>query len=360
MLQFPKRGVRVDIITDISVWEKLEKTEEPIIMYGTGNGADKVMDILESRKIPLSGVTASSSFVRNRTFRSFPVMPLSFFEETLGNFVVIVTFGTSIPEVMENIYNIAQKHRVLVPCVPVIGTRVFDKDFACENSEKIEKAFNLLADDFSKEIYKGYVNFLYGGELDTLKKITTSESEAFENILNLSENETYIDIGAYRGDTVDTFLKHSGGTYNEIICAEPDSKTYKKLTEHCKNLENFKAVNAAVTDTDGVVGFSNVHGRQSSVGGDKPTNSVSLNTLCKNSEPSYIKIDSEGCEYAILNGGKEILTKFTPKLNVAAYHRSEDVFELPILINSINPSYKIHLRHHPYIPAWDTILYCTL
>ncbi len=349
----------MDIITDISVWEKLEKTEEPIIMYGTGNGADKVMDILESRKITLSGVTASSSFVRNRTFRGFPVMPLSFFEETLGKFTVIVTFGTSIPEVMENIYNIAKKHRVLVPCVPVIGTRVFDKDFAWENSEKIKKAFNILADDFSKEIYKGYVNFLYGGELDSLKKITTPESEAFENILNLSGSETYIDIGAYRGDTVDAFLKYSGGTYNGIICAEPDSKTFRKLTEHCKNLEKFKALNAAVTDTDGVVGFSNVHGRQSSIGGDKPTDSVSLNTLCKNAEPSYVKIDSEGCEYAILNGGRDILVKFAPKLNIAAYHKSEDVFELPILINSINPSYKIHLRHHPYIPAWDTLLYCT-
>ncbi len=358
MLQFPKRGVKVDIITDMSVWEKLEKTEEPIIMYGTGNGADKVMDILESRKISLSGITASSSFVRNRTFRGFPVMPLSFFEETLGNFTVIITFGTQVPEVMENIYNIAKKHRVLVPCVPVIGTDVFDNDFLLANREKIELAYNLMCDDFSKEIYKGYVNFLYGGELDTLKAITTPESEAFEKILKLEENETYIDIGAYRGDTVDTFLKYSGGTYNEIICAEPDSKTYQKLTEHCKNLKKFKAINAAVTDTDGVVGFSNAHGRQSSVGGDKPTNSVSLNSLCENAEPSYIKIDSEGCEYDILKGGSDILVKFAPKLNVAAYHKSEDVFELPILINSINPFYKIHLRHHPYIPAWDTLLYC--
>ncbi len=360
MVQFPKRGVRVDIITDISVWEKLEKTEEPIIMYGTGNGADKVMDILESRNIPLSGITASSSFVRKRTFRGFPVMPITYFEETLGNFTVIVTFGTQVPEVMENIYNIAKKHRLLVPCVPVIGTRVFDEKFACENKEKIQQAYNLLADDFSKEIYKGYVNFLYGGELDTLKTITTPESEAFEKILNLSENETYIDIGAYRGDTVDTFLKYCGGTYNEIICAEPDSKTFGKLTEHCKNLKSFKALNAAVTDTDGVVGFSNLHGRQSSVGGDKPTNSVTLNTLCASSAPSYIKIDSEGCEYEILSHGSDILVKNSPKLNVAAYHKSEDVFELPILINSINPRYKIHLRHHPYIPAWDTILYCTL
>ncbi len=350
----------MDIITDMSVWEKLEKTEEPIIMYGTGNGADKVMDILESRKIPLSGVTASSNFVRNRTFRGFPVMPLSYFEEALHKFTVIITFGTSIPEVMENIYNISKKHRVLVPCVPVIGTRVFDDSFLNENREKINFAYNLFADGFSKEIYKGYMNFLYGGELNTLKAITTPENEAFENILNLSGNETYIDIGAYRGDTVDTFINYCGGSYKEIICAEPDTKTYLKLINHCENLNNFKAFNAAVTDTDGVVGFSNLHGRQSSVGGDKLTNSVSLDTLCENTEPSYIKIDSEGCEYDILSGGRDILEKFSPKLNVAAYHKSEDVFELAILLNSINPRYKIHLRHHPYIPAWDTLLYCTL
>lgn len=359
MLQFPKRGVKVEVITDVSVWEKLSNTKEPIIMYGTGNGADKVMDILEKRKIPLHGITASSTFVRNRTFRGFPVMPISFFEETLEDFTVIVAFGTSIPSVMDNIYEVSKKHRVLIPCVPVIGTRTFDEAFLSENREKINFAYKLFADDFSKEIYKGYVNFLYGGELDTLSAITTPESEAFEKILILGDEETYIDIGAYRGDTVDTFRKYSGDSYKAIICAEPDSKTYAKLTEHCKNLNNFKAFNAAVTDADGVVGFSSLHGRQSAVGGENLTDSVSLATLCENVEPTYIKIDSEGCEYSILNGGRSILEKFSPKLNVAAYHRSEDVFELAILINSINPDYKIHLRHHPYIPAWDTLLYCT-
>ena len=34
-------------IDDLSVWEKLQETTEPIIMYGTGNGADKVVDIFE-------------------------------------------------------------------------------------------------------------------------------------------------------------------------------------------------------------------------------------------------------------------------------------------------------------------------
>ena len=349
----------MDIITDTSVWEKLEKTTDPIVMYGTGNGADKVMDILEKRNITLSGVTASSTFVRNRTFRGFQVMPLTHFEEEFGTFTIIITFGTQIPEVMENIYEIAKRHRVLVPCVPVIGTRTFDRDFVNENLEKINTAYELMADDFSKRIYKGYVNFLYGGELDNLKAITTPESEAFLNILKLQKDESYVDIGAYRGDTVDTFLEYTEGSYSHIICAEPDTKTYRKLTEHCKNLDNFKALNAAVTNIDGVVGFADVHGRQSAIGGDNPTPSVSLKTLCEGTQPTYIKIDSEGCEYDILDGGREILARFASKLNVAAYHKSEDVFELPILLNTINPDYKIHLRHHPYIPAWDTILYCT-
>ena len=55
---------------------------------------------------------------------------------------------------------------------------------------------------------------------------------------------------------------------------------------------------------------------------------------------------------------KNTLKSFKPKLNFSAYHRFEDIFKLPLLINELNPEYKIYLRHHPYIPAWDTNIYC--
>ena len=35
----------------LSGWEKLQNTTEPVIMYGTGNGADKVMDEFQKRNI---------------------------------------------------------------------------------------------------------------------------------------------------------------------------------------------------------------------------------------------------------------------------------------------------------------------
>lgn len=341
-----------------SVWEKLKTTTEPIIMYGTGNGADKVLDVFEEKDIKISGVTASSAFVRSRVFRGFQVMPLSYFEEAYDSFTVIVTFGTSIPEVMENIYKIAEKHTVLVPVVPVIGTEVFDDSFLKAHSDEINTAYSLLADDFSRKIFEGYVNFIYGGELSLLKQITTTEDEAFAKILKLGANESYIDIGAYRGDTVDAFLRYTDGSYESIVCAEPDTKTFNKLMAHCDSLKNFKAYNVAVADIDGEIGFNNVHGRQSAIGGSTPTPCMSLASLCEGIKPTYVKIDSEGCENEILSAGQEILKAYKPKLNIAAYHKCSDIFSLPMLIHKANPDYKIHLRHHPYIPAWDTLFYC--
>ncbi len=345
-------------IDNLSVWEKLQETQEPIIMYGTGNGADKVIDIFENLNIQLSGITASSGFVRDRSFRGFPVKPLEYFEEKYEKFTAVITFGTSIPNVMNSIFNISKKHRVLVPCVPVIGTEIFDRNFLNAHKKEINLAHSLLADDFSRKIFEGYVNFQFGGRIELLKEIETPEYEIFEKVLTFSESETFVDIGAYRGDTVEKFIEQTKGQYNKIIAAEPDYKTYQKLNKNCENLKNFTAVNAAITDFDGKIGFSSLAGRQSVVGGENMIKSLSLVTLCRESKPTFIKIDSEGCELEILSGGEEILKEFKPKLNVAAYHKSEDIFKLPILIHAINPEYKIHLRHHPYIPAWDTLFYC--
>ena len=53
-------------MTDI--WTKLKTEKKPILLYGTGNGADKILDECEKTGIKISGVFASSGFVRERYF----------------------------------------------------------------------------------------------------------------------------------------------------------------------------------------------------------------------------------------------------------------------------------------------------
>ena len=91
----------------------------------------------------------------------------------------------------------------------------------------------------------------------------------------------------------------------------------------------------------------------------KAIQSVTVDELYKKyGNFTYLNIDVEGAEKEMLQGAVKSLQQYKPKLCMAAYHRSEDIFSLVNQINEINGDYKIYLRHHPHISFWDTNLYC--
>ena len=106
----------------LSSWEKIKQSGREVVVYGMGNGADKVLDEFARLDIKVRGVTASDSFVRGQSFRGFTVQKLSEFN---GDFIIAVAFASCIPEVMEHIYSLCDKYRVLVPVVPVCGGENF-------------------------------------------------------------------------------------------------------------------------------------------------------------------------------------------------------------------------------------------
>ena len=48
-----------------SLWKYLEKSRKPVVLYGMGDGADKIIKVLESRGIEYRGVFATDGFVRD-------------------------------------------------------------------------------------------------------------------------------------------------------------------------------------------------------------------------------------------------------------------------------------------------------
>ena len=338
-----------------SSWEKIMESGKSVVVYGMGNGADKVIDEFNRLGIPVKGVTASDDFVRGQQFRGFTVKKLSDFD---GDFIIAVAFASCIPEVMNHIYSLCGKYRVIVPCVPVFGDEIFNRKFVSEHENELKAAYELFEDE-SKEIFAGCVDFLFGGELETLKKITTDKKEAFENILKLGNHESYLDLGAYRGDTVEEFLHYCGGEYSDITALEPDSRTFKKLEAYLENVENSTAYQYAVYSENKTLIFSDKAGRQSTVSEKGvEVRAVCVDSLYSDKTVTYIKTDVEGVEKEAIRGAENTLKNQKPKLNIALYHRSEDIFSIPLQIAEINSGYKFHIRRHPYIPCWDMNLYC--
>ncbi len=62
--------------------------------------------------------------------------------------------------------------------------------------------------------------------------------------------------------------------------------------------------------------------------------------------PSLIKMDIEGAETKALIGAQETIRRFKPKLQICLYHTIVDFIDIPLLVLSYNPNYKLFVGHH--------------
>ena len=65
-----------DIHEDL--WQYLSRTEKPIVLYGMGDGADKIIAHLERCGLHISGVFASDERASHKQFAGFAVCTFDF------------------------------------------------------------------------------------------------------------------------------------------------------------------------------------------------------------------------------------------------------------------------------------------
>ena len=341
----------------MDLWNYLKETQKPIVLYGMGNGADKIISVLNRYNIKISGVFASDGFVREKVFHGFKVTDYKTAKDNFGDMIVLVCFGSSLPEVIANIKRIAAEQELYAPDVAVYGNILFNEDYVRQNKEQLEWVYNRLADETSKKVFECAVMYKLTGRIDYLFECETPVAEIYENILSFNNNEAYFDLGAYRGDTVEEFLSVVSG-YNKIIAVEPDKKTYNKLCAATEKVKNISNINACVSDIDGKINFEMNGSRGSTIGkGNEVIDSVTVDALSKDTVPTYIKMDIEGAEGDAIAGGAHTISQFKPKMQIAAYHRSEDLILIPQRVLELRNDYKIYLRHFPSLPCWDMSYY---
>ena len=56
-------------IKEQNVWETLKNDNKPVVLYGMGLGAEKIMDTLAQYGVEIADIFASDEFVRGHSFR---------------------------------------------------------------------------------------------------------------------------------------------------------------------------------------------------------------------------------------------------------------------------------------------------
>ena len=336
-------------------WQTAEKTDRPLLVYGMGNGADKLAERLSRIGREVSDYFASDGFVRGQSFRGKTVLSKSEALSRYENPMVLLAFASNRAEVLSMLYALDEECDLYLPDLPVSGDEYFDADFFAAHKEEIAEAAALFADDRSREILDAVLRYKLSARICHLRQT----GQGGWDMRELLHPETYLrtlDGGAYSGDTAAELLSLAPNI-DEIVAIEPDRRNYKRLLRYAETERRVTPMQAALYDTVGEIEFSVSGNRNATLGaGSYGAKRESISTVTVDSiggHIHFIKLDVEGAEREALLGAKETIRRERPELLVSLYHRSEDVFALPLLMKTLCDGYDFYLRRNECLPAWE-------
>ena len=341
------------------VWDTLSQEKRPIVVYGMGNGADKLIRRFEKYGIKISDIFASDGFVRGHSYEGFRVKSFSEIKETYQDFVIVLSFASNRPDVIDMLEKIDSQFEMYVPDMPVTDeSEYFDRAYYNNHFNEIQKVYDSLKDDLSKNIYAAVINYRLSGKLKYLLEGYSEKDETY-SLIKIRDIETVIDAGAYNGDTAKEAIEYFPNL-SLIYAIEADKRNYKKLLKFAEESSvEIRALNAAVWDSCKKGIFIGSGNRNSSVSSTASyehkvtdTELISIDSL-KVSNADYIKYDVEGAEYEALVGSEKTIASSSPAMLVSLYHRSRDVFFIPAYLMEKYPLYDFYIRRMYSVPAWE-------
>ena len=357
------------------LWEYLAASKKTVVMYGMGNGADKILRVCAEKGVTVSDFFASDGFVRGHSFHGKTVLSWQTVKEKYGaeNVIVLLSFGTSRPDVLQTIYGIAAEAELYAPDVPAFGNGVFDRAFFEAHKSELEEAKALLCDVESRRIFDNVLRFKLTGSIQCLKDAESDRQAVMRELICPESIKIAADLGAYNGDTVRELLDVPSNQINTVFAMEPDARNFHKLSAYAETEARAKVlpIHAGAWSKAETLYFDESGNRNASFEAnrsatlsERPIKRASIEALpldhvLGDIPVDYIKYDVEGAEAEALLGSKNAILRSTPTLLVSLYHRNEDLFALPLLIKKHFPAYqKFYLRRFAGIPAWDLNLYC--
>ncbi|MBR5295620.1 MAG: FkbM family methyltransferase [Clostridia bacterium] len=338
------------------IWTYLQNAKKPILIYGMGDGCDKIISVCREKNIKISGIFASDDYVREKTIHGFKLISLSEAKRTFGDMIVLLAFGVFREDLMEKIISLSKETELYAPEVPLFGGGLFDASFYEKNLSSIRAVEEMLSDETSKQVFRNLIEYKLTGKIEPLLENESFRKDDLLSLIPYQNGDVYVDLGAYDGDTVlewnSLFSDHG-----EIIAFEPNPKTYQKLLKNTENVPLVKAFPCAAWNKDEPLTFNGKSGRSAALSeeGKLSVPARRLDSVCTKAD--FIKFDVEGAEKEAIEGCENLILNHKPSLCISAYHRTEDLFALPLQVKKILPEYRVYLRHSPYIPAWDTQFY---
>lgn len=333
-----------------TLFHKLYDNSTPKYIMGRNGYAKQVIAAFLKKNIELAGVI--DDYTNEVEYNGFPIVKTTDLNQDVLviSCVIEARLITAINYLQQNkishiltYFDLVLYDKEHFPQVNFCENNIVDIE---KNREQYHWLYNIFDDDVSCETLESLLHFRYNFDIEKLRIFSLRLDEQYYDVVPFSTKETFVDCGAYDGETTKRFVELNPD-YTSAYVFEPSPKYYAKT---CKTLQSYPNVHihqCATYHETTIQTFNSDKGSASgfSSDGNIKVKTVRLDDIIQE-KVTYIKLDVEGAEYETLLGAKRLIETYKPKVAVCVYHNQEDFWRIPRLLLSYNPNYRVLLRHY--------------
>ena len=342
-----------------------------IYLWGISESCDEAINLFTKNNIVIKGIIEQNPDKYDYKYKDITVIKQSFDNiDCNGAIVITCSYYETIKNKLIVNYKDIEKRLFIYDGYFIENKTI---KYYLNNKETIERCYNALEDEKSKELYNNLLKYRYIRDPKLIKDLYESRNECYLDkvFIDNYKDGLYIDAGSYNADFITTLSNKVSILNSKFYIFEPNKIFYNDIKNNLDKKINYEIFNVALCDKDATMEFMQIPSSTSHIIDKKYNayknsvdkndieiiNTNKLDTIIKEEKVSGIKIDIEGSESSMLKGATKIIKRDRPILLLSIYHKWDDLFKLQNYIMSLNLNYKFYIRHYSLSVA-KTILYC--
>jgi len=362
----------IDLVKDTDheekkIFDAIKSSGAKIVLFGAGEMSRYTLTYLYQNDIAVECLCDNNKEKYNTMYMGLPIFDYEHMRKDLNGqkyHIIISTGPQYVDEIRIGLQQAGEKNKIFyLKGYEIVGDKI-DYQYFKKNMDKFNLSFSLFEDEFSKKVFVNVLNAKLTGDFSLYGKIKSDDEYFDPNLVSLNDDEIFLNVGPYKGNDIIEFVKKTNGKFRKIIAIEPDENMLFILKNrlHQHKIDNFEIHNKGAWHEQGTLTFNGDLSGSSrfDYGNSNKIGNVTvdrIDNILDGNEITYIQMDIEGAEHNAIIGAEKTIKKYKPTMAISIYHRREDLFDLPLLINTFVPEYKFFLRHYTDMQT-ETVLYC--
>lgn len=320
-------------------------------IYGCGQIGHMIYKVFSDLKIKIVGFIVDDEYYTENTIYEVPIIKYSDLVLRDAKTHIVVALRDYAQSALYKDVELRSKVEVTYADVESLcsfnGSYYEYGEYVKQNYYEIEKLYNTLEDEKSKNVLEAFINQRISGKWEYLGDEKSDVQYWERDLIRFRENFHVVDCGAFDGDSYRSFLKMIGLDFCGLYWMfEPDQKSYNTLLEKHGNDKRCEIHCIGAWNEKRKMHFSGDGSWGSSIldSGIMTIDCDALDNIIGDRHVDMIKMDIEGAEQMAIKGLKSIITRDKPILAICVYHKYEDIVKVPEIILDLYEGYRLYLR----------------